>query len=74
MNSTGADQPAHLHRLIRAFVICVLESIISKLAASKLSIVKLVSVSEETGLSFFLSETPKTDFFTSRHILLRFVF
>ena len=28
-NNKGADQPAHLHSLISAFVICILESIIS---------------------------------------------
>ena len=33
-----ADQPAHLCSLISAFVICVLESIISRLAMSKISI------------------------------------
>ena len=33
-NNTGADQPAHLRSLIRPFVICVLESIISRLAIS----------------------------------------
>ena len=36
-NNTGADQPAHPRSLISAFVICVLESTISKLAASEIS-------------------------------------
>ena len=31
-NNKGADQPAHLRTLISAFIICLLESIISKLA------------------------------------------
>ena len=35
--NTGADQPAHLHSLISAFVIRVLESAISKLATSEIS-------------------------------------
>ena len=35
--------------LISAFVICFLESIISKLASSEISIFYLVSVAEETG-------------------------
>ena len=35
-NNKGADQPANLHRLISTFVICILESIISKLAASEI--------------------------------------
>ena len=37
-NSKGADQPAHPCRLISAFVICLLESIISKLATGEISI------------------------------------
>ena len=32
VNNKGADLPAHQHRLISAFVICFLESVISKLA------------------------------------------
>ena len=55
-------------RLISAFVIRFLESIISKLAKNEISIFLLVSVAEETGLSFVLSETPKTSFLTSRPI------
>ena len=35
---------------------------------SKISIFKLVSVAEETGLGFALSETLKTGFVTSRPI------
>ena len=34
----GADQTAHLRRLISAFVICFLEFIISRLATSEISI------------------------------------
>ena len=37
-NNKGADQPAHPRRLISAFVIRFLESIISKLATSEISI------------------------------------
>ena len=62
MNNTGADQPAHPRSLISAFVICFLESIISKLAPGEISILFLVSVAEETGLKLALSETPKTGF------------
>ena len=32
------DQPAHLHRLISAFIIHILESIISELATGEISI------------------------------------
>ena len=37
-NNKGTDQPAHLHSLISAFVIQLLESFISRLATSKISI------------------------------------
>ena len=37
-NNTGADQPAHPRRLISAFVIRFLESIISRLATSEILI------------------------------------
>ena len=67
-NNTGSDQPAHPCRLISAFVIRFLESIISKLATSEMSIFWLVSVAEETGLSLALSETPKTGFLATRPI------
>ena len=36
-NNTGADQPAHLHSLISAFFIHVLESTISKLSTIEIS-------------------------------------
>ena len=51
MNNKGADQPAHPHSLISAFVFRSFESIISRL-----------SVDKETGLSIALSKTPKTGF------------
>ena len=38
-NNKGADQPAHTRRLISAFVIRLLVSIISKLASSEIAIV-----------------------------------
>ena len=59
-NNTSADQPAHPCSLISAFVIHLLKSIISRLATSEISLFYLVSVTEETGLSLALSETPKT--------------
>ena len=37
-NNTGADQPAHLCSLTSAFIIRVLESTISKLATSEISV------------------------------------
>ena len=36
-NNKGADQPAHPHSLISTFVICLLESTISRLATSEFS-------------------------------------
>ena len=50
--------------MISAFVIRFLESIISKLATGEISLFWLVTVyvSEKTGLSLALSETPKTGF------------
>ena len=67
-NNKEADQPAHLRRLISAFVIRFLESIISRLVTSEISIFKLVSVAEETDLSLAFSKTPKTGFLAWRPI------
>ena len=64
----GTDQPAHPRSLISAFVIRLLESIISRPATSEISIFWLVSVAEETGLKLALSDTPKTGFPATRPI------
>ena len=61
-NNTGADQTSHPRSLISAFVIRLLERIISKLAQNEISIFQLVSVAEETGLSFVLSKTRRQVF------------
>ena len=37
-NNIDANQPAHQRSLISAFVICLLESIITKLATSEISL------------------------------------
>ena len=58
----GTDQHAQLPSQISAFIIRLLESVISRLATSELSIFLLVSVAEKTGLRIALSETPKTGF------------
>ena len=50
-NNKSADQPAHPHSLIRAFVIRFLERIISRLATSKISIFYLVSVAKQASLN-----------------------
>ena len=67
-NNTGADQPAHLCSLIRAFAIHFLESIKRKLDSSEIRIFQLVSVAEETNLKLALSETSKTGFLAMRSI------
>ena len=59
---------SHPHSLISAFAIKCLESIISRLATSEISIFYLVSLAEQAGLILTLSETPKTGFVASRPI------
>ena len=68
-NNKGADQPAHPCSLISALVICFLESTMSKLATSEISIFQLVPVAEQAGLNLTLSETPKTGFLAAWPIL-----
>ena len=48
MNNLGADQPVRLRSLISAFVNCLLECTISRLAMSEILI---VSVAEQSGLN-----------------------
>ena len=65
-NNTDADQPAHSRRLISVIVIRFLESMLSKLATSEISIFYLVYVAGQTGLSLTLSETLTTGFAATR--------
>ena len=60
-NSKGADP----RRPVYAFVIRLLESIISELASSKILIFQLVSVAEQAGLNL-----NKTSFVASRPIYI----
>ena len=60
--NTDADQHGHPRSLISAFVVCFLESIISNLATGEISIFKLVSVAERTGLKLVLSKTQRQVF------------
>ena len=69
-NNTGADQPAHPRSLISAIVVRLLESIISRLATSEVSIFQLVSVAELAGLNLTLSESPKAGSVATRLICL----
>ena len=61
-NNKGADQPAHPHRLISAFVVPNLDSIIPLVSISKISRLQLASEAKQAGLSLIWSETPKTGF------------
>ena len=65
-NNTGADQPVNSGRLISAFVIHLMVSIICKLASGEFSIFQLVCVAEVTGLKLILSENLKTSFLRTR--------
>ena len=67
-NNKAQAQPAHLRSLISAFVIRLLESIISELATNKMSIFSLASVAEQDGLGLIWLETPNTDFALIRMI------
>ena len=50
------NQSVYTHSMISTFVIRLLESIISRLAKSGISIFKLVSVAKQAGLNLTLSE------------------
>ena len=62
-NNKRADKPAHPRSLISAYVVRWLDSIIPVLAKSKIAILRLVSLAEQTGLCLIWSQTPKTGFF-----------
>ena len=61
-NNKGADQPAHSRRLISAFVIRCLDSIISLDSIGEISRPQLASVASQTGLCLAWSETPESTF------------
>ena len=64
-NNKGADQPVHPRSLISAFVIRLLENIISRHATREISMFYLVSVAEQAGLNVTMWETPNTGFVAS---------
>ena len=67
VNNEDADQPAHPRSLVSAFVIRLLESIISRLPTSENSIFYLVSIPEQVDLRpRRQSETSKTGFLATR--------
>ena len=65
-NNKGADQPAHLHRLISTFVIRCLDSIISLVSISKIASRQLATVAEQACLSLTWLQTPKIGFLLTR--------
>ena len=67
-NNNGAVQSALTRSLISTFVIRFSESIIFRLATSKISSFLEVSVAEGTGLNLDFSETAKTCFVVLRSI------
>ena len=69
-NKKGADQLAHPRSLISAFAIHKLNSIVSKLAPSEISLFYLISVAEGAGFGRILSETLKTGFVASMLIYI----
>ena len=60
-NNKGADQPAH-PRLISAFVVRCLDSVMSLVSVTKFSSLMLASVAEQASLSLTWSETPEDTF------------
>ena len=62
VNTKGANKPAPPLSLIRAFIIRLLESIVSQLAVSDNYIFLLVFVAEQAGLCITLSLILKTGF------------
>ena len=61
-SNKDADRPAHLRSLISTFVSRDLESTISKLATSEISIFYLVSVPEQVGLNLTFVGDPEDRF------------
>ena len=61
-NNKGADQPAHPHSLISAFVVRCLYSVMSLVSVTKISSIMLASVAEQTIMSPTWSDTPEDTF------------
>ena len=61
-NNKGADQSAHPHSLISAFVVHCLDSVVSPVSATKISSLMLASVAEQASLSLTWSETLEDTF------------
>ena len=61
-NNEGADQPAHPHSLISAFIVHCLDSIIPLVSKSEISSLYLASVAAQAGLSLTLVANPEDRF------------
>ena len=61
-NNKGADQPAHPHSLISAYIVRCLDSVMSLVSVTKNSSILLASVAEQASLSLTWSETPEDTF------------
>ena len=73
MNNKGADQLAHPRNLISTFVVRYLDSILSLVSISEISIPWLASVAAQAGLCLTWLETPKTGFFRDKaHFVISF--
>ena len=70
MNNKVPDQLAHPRSLISAFAIHLLNSIILKLAPSKISLFCLVSLAEMAGFGMIISEALKKGFVASMLIYI----
>ena len=65
-NNKGADQPVHPCKLISAFVVCCLDSILPLVSIPEISSLYFASVDEQAGLCLTWSQTPKTGFVVTR--------
>ena len=65
-NNKGADQPAHPHSLISAFIVRCLDSILPLVSISEISSLYLASLAAQASLCPTLSQTPKTGILMTR--------
>ena len=65
-NNEGADQPTHPRSLISAFVVSLLDSVMSLVPGIKISSLMLASVAEQASLSLTWSESPEDTFLMTR--------
>ena len=61
-NNKGADQSAHPHSLISAFVVRYPDSVMSLVSVTKIASLMLASIAEQASLSLTWSETSEDTF------------